>query len=65
MKKGNFIISGMGLKCGHSKSMHINKELPMGQHCSEHAVSGKLAYLDASINCLHTDACCMENKQEE
>lgn len=39
----------------------------MGQHCSEysHAVSGKLAYLGASLNCLYSGACCMENKQED
>ena len=67
MNRRDITINKTGLKWGHTKRMHVNKEMPTGWHYGQNfqTLSGQLARLGASLKCLYTTACSTGNKQEE
>lgn len=61
------VINSTGTKEAHLKCLHINKDVPTGQHCVETSLTfpGKSAWLGASLKCLYTNARSKTNKQGE
>ena len=59
VNRRDLVSNKTGLKWGHLKNMHINKEVPMEQHYAEtsHTFSGKPACQGASLMCQYTNAC--------